>query len=128
MEYQYIQPPDNFEMAKKNELWVKAIRCELEAMDKFQVWAIVDRPSDRSVVTNKWVFSIKKDSEGKVKYKARLVAKGYSQEKGIDYHETYSPVVKIDSLKVLPTLATKNGMMIRQVDVNTGKKSNSPSL
>ena len=80
-------------------------------MEKYAVWDIVDAPQDRSVVKNRWVFTIKKDAVGTLRYKARLVAKGYSQVQGIDYKETYSPVVKIDSLKILFTLAVKKKIL-----------------
>lgn len=77
-------------------------------------------PNDRKIVKCKWVFTTKRDSDGKIlRYKARLVAKGFSQESGIDYAETFSSVVRYNSISLLLTLATKFGMNIRQMDAIT---------
>lgn len=62
-------------------------------MTKNQVWQLVPRPKQKSFIKSKWVFRIKKDSNGNpTRYKARLVAKGFLQKAGIDHEETYSPV------------------------------------
>lgn len=113
------QIPDSYKEAEDSSNWRNAMSLELQAMEKYQVWELVDTPKDRSIIKNKWVFNLKEDAFGNFRYKARLVAKGYSQIKGVDYEETYSPVVKLDSLKLLLTLGVKKGMYIRQVDVNT---------
>ena len=74
--------------------WKKAIRTELETLQRMGTWELVDAPEDRKPITNKWVFVRKYDKDGNLqKYKARLVARGFSQMPGMDYNETFSPVV-----------------------------------
>jgi hypothetical protein len=67
----------------------------LGSMSKNQVWTLVDPPSDRKAVECKWIFKKKTDADGNVTvYKARLVAKGFRQVQGVDYDETFSPIVQ----------------------------------
>ncbi len=83
-------------------------------------WQEVDRPKDKPVVKNKWVFKIKYNSIGLIdKYKARLVAKGFTQTKGIDYEETFAPVVRRENLRYLISYATKNKLEMHHMDVET---------
>lgn len=99
------------------EQWVKAINEEKESLNKNQTWTYVDRNAvkDKKILTSKWVFRIKDDQ----KYKARLVIKGCQQKSGIDYKETFSPVVNISSLRILFALAVKNDMTIVKFDIKT---------
>ncbi|KAL3681776.1 hypothetical protein R1sor_024732 [Riccia sorocarpa] len=84
------------------------------------VWELVDLPSDRAPVDCKWVFRKKTDSAGNIqRYKARLVAKGYTQIRGIDYGETFSPMVHMDSFRLLMAIAAKEDWEIEQLDVDT---------
>lgn len=76
--------------------WMKAIKSELESIKENNVWSVVKRPNDKSIIQTRWIFKIKRNADNKPeKYKARLVAKGYCQEYGIDYYETFAPVVKV---------------------------------
>lgn len=86
-------------------------------MDKNQTWKIVNRSEagSRKVLTSKWVFRVK----GDLKYKARLVIRGCEQKYGIDYKETFSPVVNINSLRVLFAIAASKDYLIRKFDVKT---------
>lgn len=77
-------------------------------------------PPNRKAITSKWIFKIKTKTNGTLnKYKARLVAHGFIQIQGIDYVETISPVVKLNSIKVLLTIATQCILHIHQLDVKT---------
>lgn len=102
------------------DLWQKAMDEELKSLKENQTWKLVDLPADKKPIQCKWVFKIKKDSDGKVtKYKARLVAKGFTQVRGIDYGETYSPVVRSSTLRMLFSLAVEYNWFIDQWDVTT---------
>lgn len=70
------------------------MREELQAFECNEAWELIDVPSDTSIVQSKWVLNKKFDVNNKVRYRARLVAKGFSQRSGIDYEDTFSPVVK----------------------------------
>lgn len=81
---------------------------------------MVDRPADKNVVKNRWLFKIKRDADGNIAcYKARLVAKGFTQEFGLDYNETFSPVVRHESLRMLLSLGVQLDLKIDHLDVKT---------
>ena len=85
-----------------------------------QVWNLVENVPGRKTVECKWIFKKKTDMDGKVHTdKARLVAKGYSQTLGVDYDETFSPVAKIKSIRVLLALVAFHDYEIWQMDVKT---------
>ena len=98
--------------------WRAAVKAELDNLHNKGTWKPVRLPSDRKAIGCKWVFKRKRDAEGKVvKYKARLVAKGYTQQPGIDYEETFAPVGRLCSLRIILAIATKLGLVVRQGDV-----------
>lgn len=100
--------------------WRKAMEEEMDAMETNDTWVLTQLPSGRNPLKSKWVFKIKYDSNGNVsRYKARLVAKGCSQKLGIDYAETFSPVVRYTSIRCLIALAAKWKMNIDQMDAVT---------
>ena len=100
--------------------WKAAMRAELQSMEKMKVWTLTDLPKGRKEVRNKWVFALKKDREGNViKHKARLVAKEFTQREGIDYKETFSPVVRYESLGLLLAVAAHFCLSLTQFDVST---------
>jgi len=118
-----VDEPQTFHEAMNSENereWKEAMDSELRSLRENQVWELTDLPKDRRAVGCKWVFKKKRDEKGAVvKYKARLVAKGYSQKEGIDYEETYSPVVRHESLRALVAVAASEGWKIEQMDVTT---------
>jgi hypothetical protein len=100
--------------------WRTAMENEYESLIKNNTWALVDRPLNRSIVSSKWLFRRKYKSDGSIaRYKARFVARGFSQTEGIDYYETFSPVIKMTSLRVLLALATIHNFYVHQMDVTT---------
>ena len=77
-------------------------------------------PNGAKAIGNKWVFKTKRDSLGNIeRYKARLVAKGFTQKEGINYKETFSPVSKKDSLRIVLALVTHFDIELHQMDVKT---------
>ena len=91
---------------------------EMDSLEKNKIWELVKLPKDRKTVGCKWVFKLKKGVEGKVeRYKSRLVVKWYSQMKAIDYHEIFSPVVKLVSIRIVLALVALLDLNLEQLDV-----------
>lgn len=98
----------------------KAIKKEIEAMEYHKVWKIVPRTKEMKTIKSKWIFNLKDTlNSGTEKYKARLVAVGCSQREGIDYTESFSPVLKIESFRALMAIANTKKMCIKQYDIKT---------
>ena len=96
------------------------MKDELKSMEQNQVWDLAKLPHDSKRVGCKWIFKIKRDSKGKIeRYKARLVAKCFTQKDGIDYKETFSPVSKKDSLRIIMALVAHYDLELHQMDVKT---------
>ena len=93
---------------------------ELKSMVQNEVWDLVELPEGYKKVGCKWVFKTKRDSKGNIeRYKARLVAKGFTHKGGIDYRETFSPVSKKDSLRIIMALVAHYDLELHQMDVKT---------
>ncbi len=98
--------------------WKNAIDSEMDSLVKNGTWELTDLPVGKSTVGSKWVFKKKRGADGIVnRYKARLVAQGYTQRKGIDYREVFSPVVRYSSVRILLAIANQYDMEIHQMDV-----------
>ena len=105
---------------KDAELWQKAMNSEMESMYSNQVWDLVEPPEGVKPVGCKWIYKKKRGTDGKVEtYKARLVAKGYTQNEGIDYEETFSPVAMLKSIRIFLSIAAHLNYEICQMDVKT---------
>lgn len=92
---------------------------ELSARETNNAWSIVTLPTDKHSIGYQWVYKIKYVSNGSVdRYKARLVAKGYTQQAGVDFFETFSPVAKLAIVKVLLSLAAIKKWNLVRLDVN----------
>ncbi|KAJ0483795.1 putative RNA-directed DNA polymerase [Helianthus annuus] len=110
--------PTSFTVANKSPEWRQAMNDEFSALVKNGTWSLVPYVKDTNVIDSKWVYRLKKDENGNVtRHKARLVAKGYRQQPGIDYQETFSPVIKATTIRVLLSLAVMNQWPMRQLDV-----------
>jgi transposase InsO family protein len=100
--------------------WHEAIQVELQNLKTSGTWEIVKRPPNANVVDCRWVLRIKKNAAGEIeKYKARLVAKGFTQIYGVDYYETYAPVAKLASFRLLLALAARNGWPLDTFDFDS---------
>lgn len=98
--------------------WKRAMDVEFEALLKNKTWHLVPPQKGRNIVDYKWVYKIKRRSDGRIeRYKARLVAKGFKQRYGIDYEETFSPVVKAATIRLVLSLAVSKNWCLRQLDV-----------
>ncbi|KAG7564986.1 Integrase catalytic core [Arabidopsis suecica] len=103
-----------------SEKWSIAAKEEIKSMGDNDVWDLVELPNGFKTVGSKWVFKTKRDSKGNIeRYKARLVAKGFTQKDGIDYKETFSPVSKKDSLRIVLGLVAHYDLELHQMDVKT---------
>lgn len=103
----------------EKQQWLQAMAEELQAFEENQVWEIVDIPDNKNVVQCRWVLKKKFDCDSKVRYRARLVAKGFTQKAGIDYQETFSPVIRHSTLRLLFALSVQLDMDITHLDVTT---------
>lgn len=111
--------PTCYTKAISNPLWREAMVQELNALIQTQTWVLVPRGCAQNIVGCKWVFRIKQKADGSIdRYKARLVAKGFHQRPGIDYFETFSPVIKPTTIRIILSLAVSRGWNIRQLDVS----------
>jgi hypothetical protein len=98
-----------------SEKWKEAMKEEMDALERNGTWDLVELPKDRKIVGCKWVYKLKKGVDDKVeRYKARLVEKGYSQKEGIDFHEIFSPVVKLVSIRVVLALVALFNLELEQ--------------
>lgn len=100
--------------------WQEAMVAEFTALEKNQTWDMVDLPPKSKAIGCKWVFALKRNKRGEIeRYKARLVAKGCSQRYGFDYKETFSPVVRYATIRMLLAIAVQERMHLHQIDVST---------
>lgn len=107
-------------VSNDREKWEMAMKEEISAHEENGTWTLTELPKDRKAIKTKWVFKIKNDGgDGPNRYKARLVAKGYAQKAGIDYEETFSPVVRHNTIRFLMALAVECGMKVYQMDAVT---------
>nr|ABF94664.1 retrotransposon protein, putative, Ty1-copia subclass [Oryza sativa Japonica Group] len=102
------------------DYWKEAVRSEMDSIMSNGTWEVVERPYGCKPVGCKWVFKKKLRPDGTIeKYKARLVAKGYTQKEGEDFFDTYSPVARLTTIRVLLALAASHGLLVHQMDVKT---------
>ncbi|KAJ8898746.1 hypothetical protein K2173_004973 [Erythroxylum novogranatense] len=102
---------------------------ELRTIEKNQTWVLVDKPSHKKAIGVKWEFKLKLNPDGTInKYKARLVVKGYAQQFGVDFSETFAPVARLDTIRMLLSSAAmvqkfKEKMMVEFEMTDLGEMS-----
>ena len=103
-----------------SSFWNAAINTEIDSIIKNKTWILVDLPPGAKTIGCKWIFKRKYNPDGSIdKYKARLVAKGFTQKENIDYFDTFAPVARIASIRVLIALASVHKLLIHQIYVKT---------
>ncbi|GAB2289900.1 hypothetical protein Dimus_038074 [Dionaea muscipula] len=109
--------PLHFSEASLSEAWAYAMDEEINAINKNRTWELVDLPKGCKAIGVKWVYKLKKDSDGNVvKQKARLVVKGYNQQPGVDFNEVFAPVARIETVRLLIALAAQFKWKLYQMD------------
>jgi len=104
------QEPLSFKDANRYVTWDTAMQEELQALHSNQTWTLVPPHPTMNVIGSRWVYKIKRHADGQVaRYKARLVARGFTQQEGIDYLETFSPVIKPTTVRLVLTIAVSYG-------------------
>ncbi|GJT16981.1 retrovirus-related pol polyprotein from transposon TNT 1-94 [Tanacetum coccineum] len=112
--------PKNVNEALGDESWIVAMQEELNQFVANDVWELVPQPRNMTIIGTKWVFRNKLDENGIVsRNKARLVAQGYNQQEGIDYDETYAPVARLESIRILLAYACALDFKLFQMDVKS---------
>ena len=106
--------------ALKDERWRKAMTSEINAQLQNHTWDIVPPPPPTTTIVGcRWIFTTKYNPDGSInRHKARLIAKGYNQREGVDYAETFSPVIKSTTIRTVLGVAVDYNWPIRQLDVN----------
>jgi len=100
-----------------SEEWKAAMLQKYHPLNKNETWTLVDRPTNTEIIKTKWVLRTKRHANGQIeRRKARLVAKGLAQTPGVSYGETYAPVARMNSIRMLMPLSVELGMQIQQLD------------
>ncbi|KAL0543601.1 hypothetical protein IC582_018701 [Cucumis melo] len=109
-----------FDEAIQYEKWKIAMDQEIDAIRRNETWELIKLPTNKQALGVKWVYRTKLKSDGNVeKYKARLVVKGYKQEYGVDYEEMFAPMTRIETIRLILSLAVQNGWKVYQMDVKS---------
>ncbi|GAB2267282.1 hypothetical protein Dimus_038662 [Dionaea muscipula] len=110
--------PTGYKSALQCPQWQLAMQTEMDALISQNTWTLVPLPPDKNIVSCKWIFKLKRNADGTIsRHKARLVARGFSQEQGVDYDETFSPVVRHTTVRLLLSLAAHFAWKLHQLDV-----------
>lgn len=106
--------------SRNSAFWKEAINDEMDSLIGNNTWELTDLPPGSKAIGCKWVFRIKYNTDGSIQtFKARLVIQGFSQREGVDYFDTYAPVARITSIRMLFALASIYNLPIHQMDVKT---------
>ena len=106
---QGYEEPNTYAEASTDPNWVDAMHKEIKAPSDNHTWNVVSLPHNKKPIGNRWVYKVKLKSGGTLeRFKARLVAKGYNQRQGVDYEETFSPVVKMATVRCILAVAARH--------------------
>jgi len=108
-----VAEPSSFQETTQHHVWVDSMVEEHSSIMTNDVWEVVPRSEDRSIVGSKWIYKIKYAADDSVeKYKVRFVAKGYAQKEGVDYEETFAPIARYTSIWSVISLVAQMGWQI----------------
>ena len=94
--------PSYFEEVVQEPTWVDAMVEECDSIVRNSAWEIIPRPMGKSVVGSRWIYKVKQVVDGSIeKHKGRFLAQGFSQIEGIDYEETFAPVIRYSSIRTI---------------------------
>ena len=111
--------PRTHKRALNDPVWLAAMQTKYSALMAQHTWTLTALPPGRTPIACKWVFRTKENSDGTLnKHKARLVAKGFHQQFGYDYNQTFAPVIKPVTVRLILSLAVTYIWPIKQLDVN----------
>ncbi|XP_020700434.1 uncharacterized protein LOC110112523 [Dendrobium catenatum] len=111
--------PLTYKQASKHPHWQIAMQEEINALHKQQTWSLVPVPPNKPILGCKWTYKTKMHPTGKLdRYKARLVALGYNQTYGENYTETFSPVAKMTTIRIVLILVVNRRRKMLQLDVS----------
>jgi ATP-binding cassette subfamily B (MDR/TAP) protein 1 len=99
--------------------WELAMKDEMKSLISNQTWELVELPSGKKALHNKWVYRVKEDHDGSKRYKARLVVKGFQQKEGVDYTEIFAPVVKLNTIRSVLSIVANKELYLEKLDVKT---------
>jgi hypothetical protein len=115
-----MEEPTSYKEASSYAEWTEAMNKEIQSIEKNKTWKLCQLPVGHKPIGLKWVYKLKKNSDGVVtKHKARLVAKGYVQKKGIDFDEVFAPVARLDTVRLFLAMAANRGWQVHHLDVKS---------
>ena len=115
----HAREPASYNQTKDDPAWRAAMEQELKSVEQNRTWELVTLPAGHRPITLKWVFKLRKDERGAViKHKARLVVRGFVQQEGIDYDDSFAPVARMESVRVL-ALAAQEGWPVHHMDMKS---------
>ena len=105
-----LKEPQGFKSTTKHPEWLSAMDDEIQALKTNDTWVLVPRPTNHNVVGCHWIFKTKLRSDGSIeRHKARLVAQGFSQIHGLDFGDTFSPIVRLATVRIILSLVVTSG-------------------
>lgn len=114
-----VPEPHSFKQASLYPEWQAAMKDELDALISNNTWSLVSLPPGKNPISCRWVYRVKFAADGSIeRYKERLVARGFTQQAGIDYLDTFSPVAKLVSVKLMLALSAAKGWSLHHLDIN----------
>ncbi|XP_074322754.1 uncharacterized protein LOC141659724 [Apium graveolens] len=104
-----VDEPITYSKVAQDEKWIKAMKLEIDSVEKNNTWRLTELPPGRKAIDLKWVYKTKRDANREIiKHKARILAKGYVRKQGIDSEEVFAPVTRLETIRLLLALAAKN--------------------